>query len=217
MSKPIDNFHLQIIEVKKLNDIFQYSQHVLTTGIDISGILRAQIVFSVSALDNYVHNIVLFGVASILRNKKPLPISFGKLTLGLDSVNMLMNDSEVIDTYALIEEKIKHNLSWKSFQHPDKIAEALRIICDKKIWNELENMMKIPAKSIKEQLQLIVKRRDSIAHEADFDIVNQCQYTINSGDVKTAVNFIISLVYMIDSIVLNYTYDGNKAHQEFIT
>lgn len=217
MSKPINNFCLQVTEVKKLNDIFQYNQRILAAGIDISGILRAQIVFIVSALDHYIHNVILYETLNILKNNKTHSSSFCKLTLGLDSVNMLINNDVATDSFALIEKEIRHKLSWKSFQQPDKISEALQIVCDKKIWSEVSCLMGQSLSDIKEQLRLIVKRRDSIAHEADFDIVNQCQYSISHTDATKAVNFIVSLVYMIDSIVFNYRYDDTIVHQQFIT
>ena len=216
MSKPIDNFSLQVKEVKKLNDIFQYNQRILTTGIDISGILRAQIVFVVSALDNYIHNVILYESLDILKNNKGHSPSFGKLSLGLNSVQLLLNNSTSSDPLALIKQEITHNLSWKSFQQPEKIAEALQIVCNKKIWGEVSSLIGQPSSDIKEQLKLIVKRRDSIAHEADFDIVNQCQYNISHADVKKAINFIVSLVYAIDAIVFNYTYDATMVSQQFI-
>lgn len=216
MNKPIDDFCLQVKEVKKLNDIYKYNERVLARGIDISGVLRAQIVFVVSALDHYIHNVILYEALNILKNNKPHSPSFGKLTLGFNSVALLINNDVATDFLVLVEQEIKHNLGWKSFQQPDKIAEALQIICEKKIWNEVAPLMGKSSNDIKEQLKLIVKRRDSIAHEADFDIVNQCQYSINSIDVSNAVNFIISLVFIIDSVVFCYAYDNTMAHKEFI-
>ena len=44
MNTPIDNFNLHILELKKLDDIFKYNARLLTAGIDISGLLRAEIV-----------------------------------------------------------------------------------------------------------------------------------------------------------------------------
>ncbi len=217
MSTPIDIFSLHIIEVKKLNDIFQHSSRVLTPGIDINGLLRAELVFAVSALDQYIHSVVLSQAIDILKNNKTSSPSFSKLVLGLDSVNTLLNNDGSIDVFAIIEQELQQNLSWKSFQHPDKISEALKIICEKKIWDEVSALMGEQTSAIREQLRLIVKRRDSIAHEADFDIVNQSQYPIDHATTKTSVNFIISIVYMIDSIVFDYAYDDVQTRHNFLT
>ena len=56
MTLPIDNFNLHIKEIKKLHEIFSYTSNISTKEIDISGILRAEIVFAVSALDQYIHS-----------------------------------------------------------------------------------------------------------------------------------------------------------------
>lgn len=217
MNTPIDNFNLHILELKKLDDIFKYNSQLFTEGIDISGLLRAEIVFIVSALDQFIHSILIYKTMDILKNGKSHSSSFYKLTIGLNSVNLLLNNADAIDIFSIIEKEIRTNLGWKSFQQPDKIAEALKIICDKKIWDEVSSVLGISPQLLKEQLKLIVKRRDSIAHEADFDLVNQCQYTIERSSTKDSVNFIISLVYAIDSIVFGYTYDESNVKQYLIT
>lgn len=216
MRRPIEIYNLHIVELKKLDDIFQYNSKVLTTGIDISGLLRAEIVFAVSALDQYIHSVVLLRTMDILTRGEESTLSFNKLSLGLDVVNMVLKTENTADAFPIIEQTIAHSLSWKSFQQPDKIAEALRIICDKKIWDEVSALMGVPAKDIRERLQLIVKRRDSIAHEADFDVVNQCQYPINRPEVKESINFLIEIVYMIDSIIFAYSYDASSASRQFL-
>ena len=56
-----------------------------------------------------------------------------------------------------------------SFQHPDKIAEAIRFISSKRLWEEVGIELGIPSQDAKLQLELIVDRRNKIAHEADMD------------------------------------------------
>lgn len=206
MSKPIEQFKLNILEVRKLHDIYNFNSKVLSNGIDIDGLLRAQLVFVVSALDQYIHQVVIAGMKNILMERITSPVSFSKLLLGLDSVNLLLNVHDIADMLPIIEKDIGIKLGWKSFQQPDKISEALKMVCDKNIWQDISLLMNTSVKDIKEQLNLIVKRRDSIAHEADLDIVNQCQYPIDDHITKEAVNFIITVVFMIDSIVFDYIY-----------
>lgn len=217
MNTPIDNFNLHILELKKLDDIFNYNARLLTAGIDISGLLRAEIVFAVSALDQFIHAVLIYKAMDILKNRKPQSTSFYKLTIGLDSVSLFLNNTNTLDALPIIENEIRTNLGWKSFQQPDKIAEALKIVCNKKVWDEVSNIMDISTQILKEKLKLIVKRRDSIAHEADFDLVNQCQYPIDRNSTRDSVNFIISLVYAIDSIVFDYIYNQADVNQHLIT
>jgi RiboL-PSP-HEPN len=68
-----------------------------------------------------------------------------------------------------LESEIRERLGYQSFQQADKIADAIRYISDKKLWDEVAIQMNRSAKDIKQQLNLIVDRRNKIAHEADID------------------------------------------------
>ncbi len=89
------------------------------------------------------------------------------------------------------------------FQQADKIADAIRYISGKKLWDEVAIQMNKSAKDIKQQLNSIVDRRNKIAHEADIDP------TFNIGDrwnidellVGDAIDFIEILVESIHSVL----------------
>lgn len=102
-----------------------------------------------------------------------------------------------------LENEIRETLSYKSFQQPDKIADAIRLISDKKLWDEVAVKMGRPTKDIKQQLSLIVDRRNKIAHEADidptFNIGNR--WNIDELLVNDAVDFIEQVVENIHQIL----------------
>lgn len=52
-----------------------------------------------------------------------------------------------------------------------EIAEGIRLISDKKLWDEVAHKMGKPnrEKEIKQELSSIVERRNKIAHEADIE------------------------------------------------
>jgi RiboL-PSP-HEPN len=102
-----------------------------------------------------------------------------------------------------LEGEIRERLGYQSFQQPDKIAEAIRYISDKKLWDVVAvQMNKIP-KEIKQQLTSIVERRNKIAHEADidptFNIGNR--WNIDEMLVGDAVDFIERLVESIHQVL----------------
>lgn len=218
MIKPIEQFKLHISEIKKMRDLYNFNSQILSPGIDIDGVLRSEIVFIVSALDQYIHQMILDRMIDIILNNRSNPSSFCKLLLGLDSLNNILNivnTGNMTDIVPFIEQDIKIKLSWRSFQQPDKINEALKMINDKNIWKEVSTLYGMAVNDIKERLSVIVKRRDCIAHEADFDPVNNCQYSISPSITKEAVNFIIDIVFIMDSIIFNYTYNSvipNELH-----
>lgn len=211
--KPIEQFKQNIKEIQKIHDIYKFNKQQLVQGVDIDGLLRMEIVMSVSALDQYIHQIVVDKAIDILRNDRQLPTNFSKLLVGCDSIASVLQSVQISDALAFVENDIRGKLSWKSFQQPDKINEALRYISNYSIWNEVAILMSRNVTDVKSQLSLIVKRRDSIAHEADYDIINYCQYPISDTMCITAVNFIVEVVFMIDSIMYGYTYTNTNILQ----
>ncbi len=124
----------------------------------------------------------------------------------ISSLNSIIADSvlnKINQNTVLLENEIREILSYKSFQQPDKIADAIRLISDKKLWDEVGIIMGKTAKDVKQQLTAIVDRRNKIAHEADIDptygIGNR--WNINEILVNDAVNFIEQLVEAIHQIL----------------
>jgi hypothetical protein len=90
-------------------------------------------------------------------NRYPLPISVAAA---------LSNPSIAQQS---IEAEIRSKHGFVSFQHPDKIAEAVRLFSDVKLWEQVAEHLGTTAKEIKTSLLLIGDRRNKIAHEADID------------------------------------------------
>ncbi|WP_414527963.1 HEPN domain-containing protein [Nodularia chucula] len=102
-----------------------------------------------------------------------------------------------------LEAEIRESLNSKSFQKPDNIAEAIRYISTKKLWEEVANKMGSPDKDIKQQLKLIVDRRNKIVHEADIDPTLSLgnRWDIDESMVNDAVDFIEQVVESIHQIL----------------
>jgi hypothetical protein len=102
-----------------------------------------------------------------------------------------------------LEDEIRERLSYQSFQQADKIAEAIRYISDKKLWDEVATKMSKPTKDIKQQLNLIVDRRNKIAHEADIDPTFNIgsRWNIDEIVVGDAVDFIEQIVENIHQLL----------------
>lgn len=211
--RPLEQFKQNIREIQKINDVYKFNKHQFVSGIDIDGLLRMEIVMGVSALDQYIHQLVVERAIHILKEGGQVPSNFSKLLVGCDSIANVLQSTHISEVLVFLEKDIRGKLSWKSFQQPDKINEALRYISNCNIWNEVAGLMSKDVASIKSQLSLIVKRRDSIAHEADYDIINYCQYPISDTMCFTAINFIVELVFMIDAIIYGYVYSANNMVQ----
>ena len=194
MQSAFDQFRISISRVRDLIAVHNSVRVISTPALDLSDILRAALVLSVSALDYYVHEVVRLEMLEIYSGSRSEPPAFSRFQVSLGSTRSLDN---------LLEDEIRQRHSYKSFQQPDNIAEAIRLIADKKLWEEVGNLMDRPAKDIKQELSIIVDRRNKIAHEADidptFDLGNR--WSINEELVNDAVDFIEQVVESIHSIL----------------
>jgi RiboL-PSP-HEPN len=104
-----------------------------------------------------------------------------------------------LNSTSWLEDEVRERLGYQSFQQPDKIADAIRLISDKKVWDEVGTNLGISAKDVRQQLSAIVDRRNKIAHEADIDPTFGIgsRWYIDEILVNDAVDFIEQLVESI--------------------
>jgi hypothetical protein len=134
--------------------------------VDLTDILRAEVVLALSGLDFFVHELTRLGMLECWSNERQRPDAFGRFQLPISSVNELMNP-EAAEAALDIEIRRKH--SFLTFQHPDKIAEAVRLFSNIKLWEAVAQHLRRQPNQVKASLSLIVDRRNKIAHEADID------------------------------------------------
>ncbi len=201
MQSAIDLFRISIRRVRELIAVHNSLKAQASSVLDLSDMLRAALVLAVSALDYYIHEVVRIGMLEIHRGLRPEPPKFSRFQISLGNARAGINAGQNIDSW--LEDEIRQRHSYKSFQKPDNIAEAVRLICDKKLWEEVSTNMGRPAKNIKQQLSLIVDRRNKIAHEADIDPTLSIgnRWPIDELLVNEAVDFIEQLVESIHNIL----------------
>jgi len=220
-----------------------------TGALDVSDMLRAALVLTVSALDYYIHEVVTLGMLEIYRGDRPEPSPAGNIaqsafacfqvSLGnarqdrLTAINLadwlefeiqklqgyeflqntytiselipvLSNSlSNKLDDTLWLETEIRERLRYQSFQQAEKIADAIRLISDQKLWDTVADRMKRSAKEVKQQLSLIVDRRNKIAHEADINPILGIgeRWGIDEMQVSEAVDFIVGVVEAIHQVI----------------
>ena len=189
-------FHENTARVRSLGGLHGALSRLTTNAIDSSDLLRAQIVLTVSALDFFVHEITVRGTLEILKGVRPASPGFmrqkvsGSLILG-PAANSLVR----------FEEDLRQRHSILSFQQPDKIADAVRLFSEKQLWKEVGIKLSQPEETIKNQLTLIVGRRNKIAHEADIDPTYGTRWPIATTDATLTLTFIESVCLAIYDIV----------------
>ena len=200
MQSAIDLFRLSIARVRHLIAVHNSLKAQASSVLDLSDMLRSALVLAVSALDYYIHEVVRIGMLEIHRGQRPEPPAFSGFQISLGNARAGINAGQNIDSW--LEDEIRQRHSYKSFQQPNAIADAVRLICDKKLWEEVSINMGRPAKDIKKELSRIVDRRNKIAHEADIDPAYGIgdRWPIDELLVNEAVDFLEHIVESIHKI-----------------
>jgi hypothetical protein len=166
MQAALDGFNLNIGRVRALHALGASFQAQLTPAVDLSDLLRAEVVLAVSALDQFVHEIARTGMIESWTGLRARTEAFSRFALPTSVVSALL---EAPGSTGALETEIRSRHSYVTFQHPDKIAEAVRLFSDIKLWELVAAELNEEPKTVKASLILIVDRRNKIAHEADVD------------------------------------------------
>jgi len=195
MQTALDAFKGSMQRVRDMHALHQSLTNQLTGAIDLSDMLRAEIVLAVSAFDFFIHELTRLGMLECHGGSRPKSDAFGRFPIPMEAARRL--DIPVLDG----EIRAKHG--FQSFQHPDKVAEAIRLISSIKLWQEVANMLEEEPKQVKEGLALIVDRRNKIAHEADLDpsYPNQ-RWPIDRGTVEYTFDRLDSLGTAIFEVII---------------
>lgn len=199
MQAAIEQFRANVERVRNLGSVEKALSVQTTNALDLSDILRAEIVLVVSALDHYVHEITRLGMLDIYRGaRKPSP-AFERFNVSMSSVLLLASNRDNEDW---LEREIRNRHGHQSFQKPDSIAGAVRLFADVQLWDEVGRRIGTSATETKERLDLIVNRRNQIAHEADMNrSYPMVRWHIDADMVLGIVDFIEQVAEAIYDIV----------------
>lgn len=206
MNNPITSFEKNIESIKTLHNIHLYFSDKLS-AIDLSEILRAEIVLVVSAFDCYIHDAIKKGMLEIFQGQRNSNNKFEDFSIPMSIVKEIISSENLTEKEQLISNAIKKNNNRLSFQSPSSIENALQLISVKKVWSSLKDSMNMEPNDIKKMLGLIVNRRNKIAHEADLDPISGEKVEITRGDITEILDFVILLTYKLDEVI-NSTQHG---------
>ena len=211
-----------ICDIQKLGCIYDQTlnQYPLLDN-ELKDILRAQIVYAVSAMDRYIHEIVKIGIINSYLGQKTPTEKWKSTCIPLPKVQDIVNIEKRTDLSSfqkttliaqLLNQIVEPILKNMSFQHPDKIKDALSYI-----WEEPHKMQSVTTvinynlvgnnsnektKYLEQKLQLIVTRRNKIVHEADWDITTGDRCAICKNEVDDIISFIEKFVMAIHSKII---------------
>ena len=123
MQAAIDQFRVNIARVRNLGVIYNTLNAQTTAAIDLSDILRSELVMAVSALDYYIHEIVRLGMLEIYRGTRPETSAFLRFQISLERVRQA---ASALTSDDWLDNEIRECHGWRSFQQAKPIAGAIR-------------------------------------------------------------------------------------------
>ena len=199
MLNAIQQFRINIERVRAIGGLYKALGQLTTPVVDVTDLLRAQIVMAVSALDHYIHELTRLGMLEVYDGVRPPTDAFRRFQVTMDAA---MTGLAGLSGSAWFEMEIREKHGYLAFQHPDRIADAVRLFSPCELWSSVASQLGLTAQDVKTRLQLIVERRNKIAHEADLDpSYPGSRWPISPSDATDAVDFIQDVCEAIHSVV----------------
>jgi len=195
----IDHFRSNASYVRVLIGLHAFLSAQTTPAVDKSDLLRAAMVQMVSALDHYVHEKVREGMLEIYAGLRLPSPGFANFPVPM----RLLHAAQATPlSVAQVSDGIRQVTGFQTYQQPEKISMAISHIVRIKLWKRVGLILNMESKEVQRQLELIVTRRNQIAHEADLDPTNPgIRFPIREGDVVDSLDFIERVVIAIDQVV----------------
>lgn len=198
MSSQLDTYLENSTRVRTLISIHEAIRSMTTSAVETSDILRAGHVLAVSALDSYVHDTVRTAFMEIYDGYRPPVPGYHRFRVSLGNFT---GHGALATARSNIETDIREQHGYLAFQHPDKIADAVRCVSEVRVWEEVATCLGTSAKAVKDRLILIVDRRNKIAHEADIDPTYGALWPVKKNDVIGVIDFLDQVASSIDDII----------------
>ncbi len=190
-------FQTNIEEIKKTHLITKSLILPTPSIIDTSNVLRSCIVLTVSALDHLIHELTIVGMKEIFNGIRTATSKYEKHQISLAFYHGISQTPPVIS----FETELREKLGWQTFQRPNKIKEAISLFHSVQLWQQVSISLGSTEANIKNQLNLIVDRRNMIAHEADIEPIYKTKRNISDYDVEVSIDFIEKLGTTIYNLV----------------
>ena len=132
------------------------------TTLDLSWLLRAAVVFTVSALDAYFHDKIKYRAGKYKIDQ--LPPELQGFPIELNDINSWAKYTSRPGNF--IRNVVARRYSTRPLQKRKDIEEALALVGIKSLWNTVEPQNDARTAMLK-RLSDVIQRRNQIAHEGD--------------------------------------------------
>jgi hypothetical protein len=195
-------FSQHIAEAQGHRVLFEHCTGTLNLPGDFTDILRMEVVYSLSAFDKLIHDIIAYGCIEIFGGRRAATNKYQAEKISLSQAAFFQHSDE-FDCEREFERIIKNKLSVMCFMDPDKLTDGLSLVwTEEHKWQAVSQHMAEDQKSLRVRLRNIYRRRNSIVHESDYDHAGQTKYPISPVDSKAISDFIRDLGLVIYSLVI---------------
>jgi hypothetical protein len=195
-------FKLSMEEAKSLTSLYEYLETSIKSPFSFDDLLRSQVVYSVSAFDKLMHDVIRVGMIEIFMGRRQSTPQYLAESISTSTYNELISATVPPKEY-VFEQSIVKKLKTISYQSPEKVAEGLSYI-----WNEKQKWQKIAARmslndaDARTRLKLIADRRNSIVHESDINPLTNQKYSISKTECQSMTNFLCECGEAIVDLVM---------------
>jgi hypothetical protein len=171
---------------------------------------RMSVVMGIAALDTYMHRLIVHRVY----DHKTLPKGVANLTLNFSNALKQADESAAaaraaprnIRPRVALKRMLRDRLLRDSFQNFEAVGDALAMAGLTKPWSKIGGQMTPPQKSvqIRSRLNAIVRRRNQIAHEGDYERLDRPQNArtnpIAQAEASSNLDYLADLIDAIHSV-----------------
>lgn len=190
MHSAFRSFEDEIDSASQLASLFAFVNQQIVSPFSFEDLLRAQLVYTMSAFDKLVHDLVRIGMVQSFMGARPLSPKYLAFQVSLKTHQDITSASIPPQEY-YFEQAVFESMKHLSFQDPDKVTDALSLIwIEDHKWQNIAMLMGISIHTAKTTLRTIAGRRNSIVHESDIDPITHAKRSILQSDATNATDFI---------------------------
>jgi len=184
------SFASNLNAARNLGGLYDFLSQTVNVPLAFDDLLRAQVVYAMSAYDKLIHDLIRIGMVEIFVGRRIATQKYHTEAISLEFHAALVA-ATLPPKEVLFEYEIVRKLGFRSFQDPAKLADGLSLI-----WQEPHKWERIAAHigmvpaDARTKMKLIADRRNAIVHESDIDPVTNVKTSISRGECNDVTHFI---------------------------
>lgn len=204
MRNALTVFNANISGAREAGTLFEYLKTSVAAPLSFDDLLRSQLVYSVSAFDKLMHDLIRIGMIEIFTGQRPPTPKYLAEGISLQTYTDL-STATLPPKERVFETALFAKFKTMSFQDPGKVAEGLSFIWSEgQKWHKIAGKMGLPDEVARTTLKVIADRRNAIVHEADLDPVTNLKLHITKQECEDASNFLHRCGNEIATLVMVY-------------